>query len=79
MAGKASVKYNPDANLRDIVVLQETIEQVAEFGKQLNGSKLKRKAIVLLIQGTIGERKITRQQIEDVLDAAENLGKNYLK
>lgn len=78
-AVKASVKYNDDADLRDIVILQDTIREVAEAAKKLNNSKLKRRAVIVLLHDAIGTRKITKEQINDVLDAAEQLGKTYLK
>jgi hypothetical protein len=76
---KVKVEYDPDANLRDIVILQKTIVEVSEAMTRFNNSRLKRRAVVVLLQDAIGPTKITRSQIEDVLDAAQELGKLYLK
>lgn len=70
---------DPDASLRDIVILQKTIQEVSDFAKKLNDSGLKREAVVVLLQQAIGTSRITRVQINDVLDGAQELGKLYLK
>lgn len=81
MAKPRSVKVqtNPNNSLKDIIILQETIREVAAFAKKLNESKLTRRAIVVLIQDSIGASRIKKNQIEDVLDCAESLGQIYLK
>lgn len=73
------VQYDPNNTLRDIVVLQKTIQEVSDYSKKLNDSGIKRRALVVLLQDAIGEKKISKRQIEDVLDAAQELGKLYLK
>lgn len=70
---------DPDASLRDIVILQKTIQEVSDFAKKLNDSGLKREAVVVLLQQAIGTSRIPRVQINDVLDGAQELGKLYLK
>lgn len=73
------VIQDPENSLRDVVLLQKTIQEVSDYAKKLNNSGLKQRAIVVLLQDAIGGAKISKTQIVDVLEAAEELGKMYLK
>lgn len=73
------VEKDPENDLRDIVILQQTILDVADYAKKLNNTRLTKNALVILLQDAIGNRRITREQISDVLDAAEDLARKYLK
>lgn len=60
-------------------IFQRAILDMSEAAKKLNNGPLKRRAVTLLIQDAVGANKISRTQIELVLDAAEELGRTYLK
>ena len=79
MPRNVKVEQDPNNNLKDIVILQKTIVEMAEAAKKFNASGLKRRAVVVLLQDIIGQKRISREQISDVLDAAEQLAKVYIK
>ncbi len=80
MAKKKKIVIEKDPeNVIDVKIMEQAIEDVANAAKKLNGSRLGRRAVTLLIQDCIGQGRITRSQISDVLDAADQLGKIYLK
>ena len=80
MARKQKVLIEKDPeNKIDVRVMEQAIVDVAEAAKKLNSSRLTQKAIILLLHDAIGARAISRQQIADVLHAAETLGRTYLK
>lgn len=58
-------------------ILASAITDVAEAAKKLLGGPLKRRTIVVLLQDSIGTG-ITKKQIEQVLDAAAELKRNYV-
>lgn len=63
-------------------VIAEAIISISKGVKVLTGSRLKRGALVLLIQHaspTLNGRSITRREVEAVLDGIESLEKQYLK
>lgn len=60
-------------------ILAKSIIEVAAFAKGIEQSRLKQSTVVLLIQDYIGARNITRNQIEDVLNAAAKLKDVYTK
>lgn len=58
-------------------VLARAIVDVADAAKTILAGPLKRRAIVVLLQDSIGPG-ITKKQIEQVLDAAADLKRNYV-
>lgn len=72
-----SVEKQIDPN-EEVADLAEAIIRVADAGEKLLNSGLGQRAIVLLLQDSIGEKYINRSQITEVLDALPRL-KRYLK
>lgn len=68
----------PDDINEDFADLAEAILRLSEIGEQLKRSPLTQKAQILLIQESIGSKRITRNQVEYVLDALPDL-KKYLR
>ena len=58
-------------------LLAKAICDVADAAKTILGGPLKRRAIVVLLQDSIGPG-ITKKQIEQVLDAAADLKRSYV-
>lgn len=73
-----TVKVNEE-NPEPLDILAKAIINVSDSFDKINKSKLSRKAIVLLLQNTIGATRITQQQITDVLDYAPRLKDIYTK
>ena len=72
------IKKN-DENPESAELLAQSIIQVADgFNKVLN-TPLSRRAVVVLLQDGIGATKITKGQIELVLDALPRLKGWYIK
>lgn len=71
----AEKQIDPNEEVAD---LAEAIIRVADAGEKLLNSGLGQRAIVLLLQDSIGEKYINRSQITEVLDALPRL-KRYLK
>lgn len=59
-------------------VIAKAIIEVAEAARKLNGSKLKRRAVVLLLKDMTGN-SVSNRDIEMVLDCAAELDKRYIK
>lgn len=66
---------NPDS----VQLIADAILKVSEAFEQLENSRLTRRAIVLLLQDSIGVARISRTEIESVLDYAPKLKDLYLK
>lgn len=60
-------------------LLAASIVQVSEASKKMLNSDLSKRAIVILLQDGIGATKITKKQIELVLDNLPRLRAWYLK
>lgn len=73
-----TVKVNEE-NPEPLDILAKAIIDVSEGFERINNSKLTRKAIVLLLQNSIGAGRITQQQIHDVLDYVPKLKNLYTK
>lgn len=64
----------------DLEILASSIVAVAEGARRLKASRLKDRAILLLIRDSIpGTMKIALSDIQNVLDAAANLDVKFLK
>ncbi len=73
-----TVKTNEE-NPESVELIADSIIKVADAFEKINKSSLTRRAIVLLLHDTIGSAKITKKQIELVLDNAPLLKKYYVK
>jgi len=65
-------------NPEPIELIAKSIIDIAEGFEKLKTSKLKRRAIVLLLQDAIGSSNITKSQIEKVLEYTPKLKDIYL-
>jgi hypothetical protein len=63
----------------DLDLLADNIVAVGNAAKRMKGSRLTKRAIVTLIQDSAGAGRLTRWQIELVLESAERLPDIYLK
>ena len=68
-----------DENPESAELLAQSVISVADGFEKLLNTPLNRKAIVLLVRGVIGESKITKNQVELVLDALPRLKGWYVK
>lgn len=59
--------------------IAESIKKVSDAAESMERSGLSRRAIVVLLQESIGSRRVTRDQILLVLDHLPRLKKIYLK
>ena len=73
----ASPQIVPD--VEDLELLASSIVQVAEGARRLKASRLKERAVVLLIRDSITGGKLALKDIQAVLDAAATLDIRYLK
>lgn len=73
---KVNVKQNADDPTESLDVIASALIDVAAAFKRLNDSKLKRRAIILLLQDMT---KLPQRDIEAVLDAAPRLVEVYTK
>lgn len=73
---KITVKVD-EANPEPIEILAQSIIDVSEAAKKMLSGRLKKYTIVLLLQNACGNR-VTRSQIEEVLDNAAKLKDLYL-
>lgn len=71
-----TVKVNED-NPEPLEILAQSIIDVSDAAKKMLSGRLKRSTIIILIQHACGNR-VTRQQIEDVLDNTASLKDIYL-
>lgn len=62
-----------------VQIMEQSIVDVAKAARQLKNSRITQRAIVLLIQDELGVRNISKDQIANVLDAAAELDKVYLR
>jgi hypothetical protein len=62
-----------------VEIMERAIVNISEGMQRLTGSRLTKRAIVLLVQDSVGSAAVTKKQVEWVLDAAASLGKTYLK
>lgn len=67
------------ANPEPLELLARSVVEVAEGFEQLNRSSLNRRAIVVLLQDGIGAGKISRSQINLVLDNLPRLKAWYVR
>lgn len=72
------IKKNED-NPESVELLAQSIVQVAEGFEKVLSTPLNRRALIVLLQDGIGTSKITKSQIELVLDGLPRLKGWYLK
>lgn len=60
-------------------VLASAIQEVAAAARKLLGSRLTKRAVLVLIQDEIGGRTVSLQTISTVLDSASRLESTYVK
>lgn len=78
--GKPNITVVKDAvNPEPLELLAKSIVEVAEGFEQLNRSTLNRRAIVVLLQDGIGQGKISKSQINLVLDNLPRLKAWYIR
>lgn len=78
--GKDQIKVVKDAaNPEPLELLAKSVVEVAEGFEQLNRSPLNRRAIVVLLQDGIGVGKISKSQINLVLDNLPRLKAWYTR
>lgn len=73
---KVTVKQKPDVEEVPVEVLAQSIESLAAGMKKLNESRLKRDAIVILLQAQTG---VNRGEIRSVLNGLDQLERMWLK
>jgi len=78
MARKLEVVKDPEQDI-PVQVLERAIVEIANSFKKLLASRLKTRAIVLLIQDAAGPVNVTRGQVEAVIFAAADLERHCLK
>lgn len=71
-----TVSQAPDKPQMPTEVIAQDIAAIAEAMKKIDGGKLTRKALVILLAH---ETKLAQKNIKAVLDALHALGKLYLK
>ena len=59
--------------------IAEAVKTVSEAAQKMENSGLNRRAILVLLQESIGSRRVTRDQISLVLDHLPRLKAIYLK
>lgn len=59
--------------------IAEAVKNVSEAAEKMESSGLSRRAILVLLQESIGSRRVTRDQISLVLDHLPRLKAIYLK
>lgn len=72
------IKKNPE-NPESAELLAQSVIQVAEGFQKILNTPLNRRALIILLQDGIGATKITKGQIELVLDALPRLKGWYIK
>lgn len=78
IAKTKTIKVKVDqANPEPLEILAQSIIDVSDAAKKMLSGRLKKSTIVLLLQNACGNR-VTRSQIEDVLDNAAKLKYLYL-
>jgi hypothetical protein len=76
----ANIKIKKDEeNSESVELLAQSIVQVAEGFQKVLSSPLTKRALIVLLQDGIGTSKITKSQIELVLDGLPRLKGWYLK
>lgn len=75
-ATKLAKKIGGTDYRENINQIADAIKAVADAARTLNASRLRRRAIVILIRDSVN---VSIMDIENVLDAAENLSNKYLK
>lgn len=68
-----------EGNEESVELLAKSIVQVAEGFQKVLSSPLSRRALLVLLQDGIGNAKITKRQIQLVLDALTRLKAWYIK
>ncbi len=66
-------------NVIPVEVFEQAIVDLAKGFKKLNSSRLSKRAVVLLVQDSVGAPFVNRSQVEAILDAAADLDRKYLK
>lgn len=79
MAAKKLVITKDKEDPIPVEIMERAIVDVAAGFKRMAASKLSKKAIILLVQDSVGSTRITKRQVGEVLDAAANLDRDYLK
>ncbi len=72
------VRVNTE-NPEPVEIIAQSIIDISAAFEKIKNSKLKQRAIVLLIQDAIGAGNITKKQIEAVLDNIADLKRLYIK
>ena len=75
---QVTVKVN-EQNPEPLDILAKSIIQVSDGFEKINSGKMKRDAIVILLQAAIGPTNITKRNINDVLDYVPKLKNLYTK
>lgn len=77
---KQTISINTkDENPEPVELIADSIIKVSEAFDKINKLPLSRRAIVLLLQDAIGSTKISKKEIELVLDYAPKLKDYYIK
>jgi hypothetical protein len=72
---KATVKQNPE-NEVPLEIMAESIVALSQFGKKMSASRLRQRAVLLLLKDMTG---ISPEKIKKILDALPDLEQQYLK
>ena len=75
---KVIVKRNEDSP-EPVEIIAQSIIDLSNSVKRIMGGRLNRKAVVLLLQSACGATKITKWQVELVLESLEDLRAIYIK
>ena len=80
MANKTITVKSNEENPEPLELIAQSIIQIAEAYKKVNDSRLRKRAILLLIKDAIPAKyKVGINEIELVLDAAQSLKAHYIK
>lgn len=60
-------------------MMEQAVVDIAAGFNRLKTSRLSKRAIVLMVQDSAGSTQVTKKQVEQVLDAAADLGKTFLR
>lgn len=78
MAKKITIKKDPENEI-PVEIFEQAIVDISTGFSKFENSRLTKRAIILLVQDAAGSQRVSRQQVQDVLEAAAALAKTYLK
>jgi hypothetical protein len=75
---KLKIEKDPENEI-PVQILEQAILDISSGLRKIRSGRLNDRAIILLVQYSVGTAVVTQAQVKAVLDAATNLDRHYFK